>query len=379
MGAVVRRPWGGWRSQRELVELARNAECARTWSCDGVTTVKVRGRRTGRWVTWRRRFAPPEVLEELGAELAEAGYELKASSWTGVWRPFAPHPAATPASVARTLALAGRRPHAWEEQTPGLYDGAWRSWDLSGAYPWAAAQGLPDMRTARRADPKRDGISDDGYYLVDGLDRPGPETWRLPTWLRDPDEDAWSDESDPELADAIEELRPPERRCWVPGQVLNAWNLGGRVVAGVEWEWRVDFRRTFERIREATPTYWRRCLSTSWGDWTGARVEYCRWEGGRIVRRSIMPRGLSCPLWADLTQARVACKVSRLAEHAVRVYVDSVTVPAEVTPSRIGRELGEWRLEREYPQGVEIPVHPFKPRRRFRDIVSGRARASALG
>lgn len=316
---------------------------------------------TGR--VFRKAFEPVDTLCHIAEDLASAERDPFVSSWGGVWRSYAPMPGklgSLPASLLakKEGAVNPRKPYPWiEQRMPGDHPGVWQEWDISSAYAWASALGLPDPRSIRRSDRKT--ISDTGLYLVDGplIGVHGePEWYSLPTWAR------WKDPR--EMAEGYKDYRRKRSRlAWVPGEFMNKLGLEPkRVRVALEWSRTTEFVQTFDKIRNDLPRWFKNVFRAHWGDWgSSAPVWREIWDNGRCIRTIPMPRGLACEPWAIMVQSRVTGRVAESAEHAARIFIDSSLLPEEVTPRLVGKEMGYWKRKVRFPNGVQVRPLPYKP------------------
>ena len=207
----------------------------------------------------------------------------------------------------------------WQEtRIRGTIMGPHRLLDRRRAYRWAlTAADLPDRQSctvARRFDPNRPGL-----HLVQLDPWPG-----APWPLRD---GGWQLVETPE--DVVRYGRPP----------IRAYR------GGVYW------RRTIPADALAAvidSTGVAACARTYWGPWIAGTPVTRTYHTGTVTQ--LRPRGTDAVRAHLITQ-----RVHRLMAEvpADYVYVDSVIVPADRAVAT-GDRPGDWRLVREYPDGVWI-------------------------
>lgn len=205
----------------------------------------------------------------------------------------------------------------WQEASVrGVIAGPHRLYDLRRAYRWAlTAAELPDRRTmtvARQWHPTWPGL-----HLVD-LD-----PWPAAPWpLRD---------GGLQLVETPEDVvryGPPPVRRWIQGTY---------------WHRTIPATALGERIDSTGVAA---CARSYWGTWVATTPTTRTYHTGTVT--SLRPRGTDA-VRGHLIMARVR---RRLAEQqAPYKYVDSVIT---THPLATGDGPGDWRLVREYPDGVWI-------------------------
>jgi hypothetical protein len=355
-----------WVPLGELREIRRRAKKAECWGNGNfVSTVVLKRYQKGeRW--FRYLWEPPETIAALLRDLQRQDLGTNVSSWAAVWRMWGIFPPAVDpdSGFGRMLAAAEQNwvtaPYAWiEQRLHGPQPGAWREWDLNSAYAWASMRGLPDPRTFRRA-PK-DVISDQAIYLATGVE----STWGdseppiLPPWLR-------PQQRRRIFRDGLfspKGRKHPRPAWWIPGECLNRLSLRPKgVIAAFEWRRDRDLGPVFAEIKKKLPRWWKSVFRAHWGEWASTEVGTRQfWVDGRLDHYCSMPSGHAAPVWSWLILSRVADRMSGYADHAARIFVDSVVLPAELEPENSGAEVGEWKVSNEWDSGVTILPLPRRP------------------
>lgn len=209
----------------------------------------------------------------------------------------------------------------WQDAImPGVHLGQHYRYDMRSAYLWAATLGLPDTRTYRRGIRLFDRSGRDGIYRVK-LIEPSPGA--------------------PFPFDRA-------RECLATNLEIESYNLRvGEVIDGVTWSRTIAGDRIVSAVQMVSA--WKQAGRAYWGRWAqSSRIE-CVAQSG--AKRWTLPNvQLNIP-WAHLIVSRVKMRLWEYANHAVHVYVDSVITRDVI---RTGDSLGDWRLEKVYPEGVII-------------------------
>lgn len=223
----------------------------------------------------------------------------------------------------------------------GFMRGTYYKYDMRSAYLWAASLGLPDTRTYTRSlSPVRAKLP--GLYRV-RLIEPSP-------------------------------LAPfPFNRaveCLATTEEMEVYDLRvSEILAGVVWRRDVDTRPLVDAIKLTTT--WKEAARAYWGRWSQTQRVEC------VTKKTQW--GLPNPFlnipWAHLVVSRVRRRLWEHSQDAVHVFVDSV-----ITPHRIkeGSAIGDWKLEKTYPEGVLVkgPGHYGDPRESRMERMAGTPKAS---
>lgn len=214
--------------------------------------------------------------------------------------------------------------YAWQDSLcPGKSEGTWNRYDLNQAYLWASTQGLPDMRTVQASDFL-------GNY-------PGLYHIRLRP-PRDPMERAhWPYPFDRLLdvnasTEEIDSLALPIDTIY--GGVVWQDSLATDAITSV--------LNQFSFAKQASKGYWGRWASTT--ELTCSTASGAEWT---------VPNNKLNLVWAHMIVSRVRLRIWDIVKQhgAAHVYVDSV-VTRGTLPT--GSGLGEWKLEKHYPNGVFV-------------------------
>lgn len=228
----------------------------------------------------------------------------------------------TRALVSHNLALMRGFHGGWSEAIrKGELTGPHYLYDMRSAYLWAGLQGLPDPRTFRMAA-------------------------RVTAWRR---------------ACFLLELREPAPWAPFPYNMLrtvlatpdeiDAYALPvGRVLSGVTWDRECSGQRIADAL--AHTTFWKQAGRLYWGRWASREGVRCYTIGGKDWQ---LPARDTNVLWAHMIVGRVRMRLWEAASetNAAHVYVDSILTPARMRHG-LGDGLGEWKLERDYPDGVRV-------------------------
>jgi hypothetical protein len=204
---------------------------------------------------------------------------------------------------------------AWQGHAgAGIYRGEHHKYDLNSAYLWASTMGLPHPASFRMAE--RIGRHS-GMFLVEHIPRNG-----LP----------YPFYASPVVLASTDEIE-------VYG--LNVT----RVIRGVTWTDYLDSDAVTSVMKRAS--FGKLMSRAYWGRWCSTALLEC--SNGR---RSWYMRNhvLNIP-WAHTLVSRVKMRVWEHASHAIHVFVDSI-ITTDKLPT--GDKLGDWRLERSYPDGVKV-------------------------
>lgn len=206
---------------------------------------------------------------------------------------------------------------AWQEAIrPGKHAGHWRRYDINRAYLWASTQGLPVVKSFRYA--KDFSGNYPGLYRIIQQDVQPSAPYPFCVYR---DVNATSDEID-EYGLRVES-----------------------VVGGVVW---TDNLPSDACTRVIDGMSFGKFVSKSyWGRWASNKGVTCITPG----KAWELPDNKQNLVWAHLIVSRVKRRLYEYASTAAHVYVDSIIVPHEIP---IGGGLGEWKLEKDYPQGVWI-------------------------
>lgn len=213
-------------------------------------------------------------------------------------------------------ALAG----GWEEaQVRGAILGPHKVLDMRRAYRWAlTAEPFPDrctMRVARRWCPTLPGL-----HLVDVDPWPG-----APWPMRDGGRVLVETPCD------VDRYGMPTVREWVEG---------------VTWHHTIDTAGLAGVLDDINVPALYRCY---WGLWVANTPTVCSFRSGKETR--LRPYGADA-VRAHLILQRVRRRMGEMTG-AVHRYVDAVMVPAGQAVAT-GDNAGDWRVVREYPDGVRI-------------------------
>lgn len=208
-------------------------------------------------------------------------------------------------------ALAG----AWQEATNvGIHFGKYYRYDMRSAYLWAATLGFPDPTTYQRSIKLRE----NGLYRVKLLaPSPGaPFPFNQAT------------------------------ECLATRLEMETYNLRvASVITGVTWTSTIPGDPIIDAVRLVST--WKQAGRSYWGRWAMAsKVECVAGDKHWYLPNT----ALNIP-WAHLVISRVKMRLWEFTKHAVHVYVDSV-ITSERLPT--GDNIGDWRLEKEYPGGVLV-------------------------
>jgi hypothetical protein len=182
---------------------------------------------------------------------------------------------------------------------------------------WAATLGLPDTRTYTRSiSPNRDNM--DGVYRI-RLIAPTP--------------------SAPFPFNQCYE-------CIATAQEIETYSLQvAEVVDGVTWKRTVPGDSIISAVRKVST--WKQAGRSYWGRWGQMQKVTCVANGKSWQLPNM---ALNVP-WAHLIVSRVKMRLWEFSKKALHVYVDSV-ITSETLPT--GNDLGDWRLEKTYNEGVFI-------------------------
>lgn len=214
----------------------------------------------------------------------------------------------------------------WEQaRMTGILRGPHRKYDLNSAYFWSLAQGLPDPKSLRfspkpRAYSDVQGFSSPGLYVI-SIEAP---SWNWPYPFN-------------------------TRRSFYIATTseIEAYGLPVSCYhSGVTWSRTIDIDPMVSLVLSLPAS---KCVARSfWGRWASTnRVECCMSSGKRwMIRNPIINM-----VWAHLIVSRVKLHIWQAAVTAAHVFVDSIITDQEL---ETGDALGDWRLVKEYPDGLEI-------------------------
>lgn len=300
-------------------------EAGRYWSFHSMpTTVGLSGNRYVKSLKGFTSHTDEASFRELLREYAELGVP-RPSGYADVFHarfrsPFVNY------SVNKRLApaLAG----GWQAAiTPGVHIGTYHRYDMRSAYLWAASLGMPDPATYVRSlnfaktlkgFPMRPRKGICGLYRVKMLRNnpahPFPFNYA--------------------------------RECLASAEEIEVYDLEiAEYVEGVTWTRTLDPEPILSAVHAVTN--WKLAARSFWGMWgQSTRVE-CHANG----KSWTLPNpALNAP-WAHAIVSRVKMRLWQFAGTAVHVFVDSVITRDAL---RCGDSIGDWRLERTYPDGVVI-------------------------
>jgi hypothetical protein len=215
--------------------------------------------------------------------------------------------------------------YAWQDSfvPNGTYlKGAYNRYDLNQAYLWATTQGLPDMRSVQASDHL-------GVY-------PGLYHVRLRE-PRDPlERSSW-----PYPFDRLLE-------CNASTEEIDALGLPvEEIYGGVVWRGTLPPDSVTGTIGQFS--FWKDASKGFWGRWASQNALTCT-AGGSTWE---LPNTKLNLVWAHMIVSRVRLRLwDVVKEHgAAHVYVDSVITRGKLGT---GTQVGQWKLEKHYPDGVYI-------------------------
>ena len=205
----------------------------------------------------------------------------------------------------------------WQEaKMTGVIRGRWRRYDLNSAYLWACTLGLPEIRSVRVS------------TAVGSL----PGMYAL------------------ELAKADESLPYPfnmARTVCATTEEIDLYALPvKKILGGVTWTDSIDGQPIVDTVKQFT--FAKEVSKTFWGRWCSTIPVECETRTGK---RWPLRNPIQNLVWAHLLVSRVKQRVWNEGRNAAHVFVDSI-ITTDVLPT--GAELGAWREEREYPDGLTI-------------------------
>lgn len=322
-----------------LRELA--AKASRWWTFHGVpTTVEMPGNRYAKlWDRFTEHAFDRDVFAELLREYKDLGVP-RPGGYADVFHDRNKSPR-VPWSVNAMLAPAFAG--GWQAALKlGVHRGVFYKYDMRSAYLWAGSLGMPDTKTFRRSLTIR--ADKPGVYRVilerPALDAPFPFN--------------------------------RARECLASSEEIETYSLAvARVVSGVTWTRSLDPHRMIENVRLVST--WKQAGRSYWGRWgQTARVE-CH-AGGKSWT---LPNIAANVPWAHMIVSRVKMRLWTYSTDAVHVYVDSVITP-RTCPT--GTDLGDWKLEHTYTNGVTVrgPGQYGDPTERRAHRMAGVPKDSAL-
>ena len=188
---------------------------------------------------------------------------------------------------------------------------------MQSAYLWAATLGLPDTRTYTRSLRPNFG-KHDGIFRIQLI------------------------------APSIGAPFPFNRavECLASNLEIETYNLRiGKIIDGVVWKNTLAADSLLKAMRAVST--WKQAGRMYWGRWAQMQRIECAANGKRW---NIPNLALNIP-WAHLIVSRVKMRLWENASNAVHVFVDSVITPDTL---KTGTNLGDWRLEKTYQNGVLI-------------------------
>jgi len=143
-----------------------------------------------------------------------------------------------------------------------------------------------------------------------------------------------------------------ERWMILSDEEVKRYNVDVREVWwGQSWRNVLDTRSAIDAVRDKF-TDWKRVLRSFWGGWAARTGPTSgTFDDGKIVKRWQLPNHSRNYIWAHLIMSRVKSRVYDVIKDACYVFVDSVITRKTLTT---GTNIGDWKLEKEYPEGVVI-------------------------
>jgi hypothetical protein len=191
-------------------------------------------------------------------------------------------------------------------------------YDLVSAYRWAACQGLPILKTAKRV---YDLDADQSIFLVE-----------------------FDDKNRPPYLDHVTGMLTSEEMKLLP--------IKPRLLFGVRFVHWWDLSGIFAEITRRFPWCFKRISRAFWGRWNGeAPVKQHGWKQGHRVRE--LPNPLHNPIWAHFITSRVKLRLLEVIRNAgaVHVQIDGVLCRE---PLPVSHEVGGWQLKEEYGRGLWV-------------------------
>ncbi len=204
----------------------------------------------------------------------------------------------------------------WQEAIrPGLHLGRYHKYDMRSAYLWASTLGMPDVKTYQKS--QQIGRFNGVYRVLLMHPNPGaPFPFNR------------------------------SRECLATTEEIETYNLKvQRVINGVIWKRTIPGDQILDAIMKVS--FWKQAGRSYWGQWSQMERVEC-FAGGRRWR--IPNLSLNLP-WAQVVVSRVKKRLWEASPEAMHVFVDSIITPREI---KVGSELGDWRLEHTYENGVLI-------------------------
>jgi hypothetical protein len=241
--------------------------------------------------------------------------------------------------------------------TGGVYH-----YDLNEAFYSAVAEGLPSAFF-----PYRPG--DDhwvGAVEINGSDRELPQCWQV------------------------------QDRAYLTAADVRHWGMDVDVLDAYTYvDLDVDLGAVMEEISRAFGAWTaKRARQQSWGIYaqSSGSVRQKTYRGGALQTETVVPDRWTCPEWAVIVTRRIMRRVDRAlrAADGVSCFVDSI-LSREPLPGGLGTEVGQWRIEGMYPEGVyleapgvwdDVPLateHPSSQWRRHAGIAPTLRRSTADG
>jgi hypothetical protein len=209
---------------------------------------------------------------------------------------------------------------AWQEAIEtGLFVQHLRKYDLNSAYLWAGIQGLPEIKSLSYSER----IRKNGLYLV---------------------------EIEPKRGAPFPFSRVS--RVLVEGEDVELYGLNvTRVIGGATWRRTVSGQQILDTVQRFT--FWKQIGRSYWGRWASARPIKCRTVDffGKTNRQWELGNPFRNHLWAQVIVNRVKRRLYSSGVKTLHVFVDSVITP-DTLP--VNDEIGGWKLEADYPNGLKI-------------------------
>lgn len=207
----------------------------------------------------------------------------------------------------------------WQQAiSPGAHYEQHYRYDLRSAYLWAASLGMPDTKTLTRSLKPWSDRQHAGVYRVKLLEP--CTTAPFP------------------FNQCVE--------CIASNLEIETYGLRiASVVDGVIWKRSLSGDSIVDTVKLVST--WKQAGRAFWGRWGQSAKLTCNANGKQW---ELPNRALNIP-WAHSIVSRVRMRVWEYARRAVHVFVDSL-ITTERLPT--GDNIGDWRLEKIYPNGVII-------------------------
>jgi hypothetical protein len=207
--------------------------------------------------------------------------------------------------------------YGWQEALrPGRHKGHWYRYDLNRAYLWASTQGLPRIESMRFSrDP---GGRFPGLYRIT-LHRVSPNA--------------------PYPFNTYTEVNASTEEIDEYGLSIAA------IHGGYHWTDSLPADCCTKLVDKLS--FGKFVAKAYWGRWAGTAGVSCSTHG-KTWALSDNKQNL---VWAHMIVSRVKQRLYQFTSTAAHIYVDSIIIPHELPTST---ELGAWKLEKDYPNGVEV-------------------------